>query len=141
MDRSYWDQLVRDLGEYIQDETRDAQYYNILAEQAPTPFAREIILEFSRDEAQHAANFKEAYLCLTGKPYEEQPMAGPVVPEYRQALKDRTIAETNDFIKYGKQYLMAPDPYLRNLFFITGRIEAVHAMRIPLLFEEARLQA
>ena len=29
MDRSYWDQLVRDLGEYIQDEIRDAQYYKI----------------------------------------------------------------------------------------------------------------
>ena len=136
MDCAYWDRLANDLAGYIQDETRDSQYYNILAEQAPTPAAREIILEFSGDEARHAAQFKEAYRCLTGRPYREHPIAGPAVPGYDEALKQRILAETGDYKKYGGQYLQAPDPYLRDLFFMTRTDEAVHAMRIPFLFEE-----
>ena len=137
MDYGYWDQLVKNIEEYIQDESSDAQYYNILAGQAPTPLAKQILMEFSNDEAQHAANFKQAYACLTGRPYQEKPMAGPAAPAYTEALKRRILAETADYEKYGRQYLMAPDPYLRDLFFMTRTGEAKHAMRMPILLYES----
>lgn len=46
------------------------------------------------------------------------------------------IAETNDYEKYGDQYLRASSKYFKDLFFTTRTGEARHAMRIPILFEE-----
>lgn len=137
MDRSYWDELTRHLEEYIQDEMRDAQYYRVLAERAPAAGAKEMIVEFAGDEARHAEEFKEAYRCLTGRAYEEKPVAAPAIPEYKEALGARLRAETADYKKYGGEFLKARDPYLRDLFFSTRTDEAVHAMRIAGLMAEA----
>jgi rubrerythrin len=59
-----------------------------------------------------------------------------MVPDYMEALKQRIMAETRDYQKYGKQYLCAPNAYYRNLFFETKTAEAQHAMRIPILLHE-----
>ncbi|NLG84615.1 MAG: ferritin-like domain-containing protein [Firmicutes bacterium] len=135
MNRSYWEELVRHLEEYIQDETRDAHYYRTLAERAPAE-TKEMFEELAEDEARHAEEFKEAYRCLTGRMYEEKPKAPPAVPEYREALKERLRAETHDYKKYGREFLHAGDPYLRDLFFLTRTDEAIHAIRIAGLMPE-----
>ena len=136
MGRSYWEELARNLAEYIQDEIHDAQYYRALAERAPTAETKRIFMELAEDEAGHAAGFKEAYYCLTGRSYEEKKMPPPAVPGYREALAERLRAETNDYKKYGLAFLHAGDPYLRELFFSTRTDEAIHAIRIAALLPE-----
>jgi rubrerythrin len=136
MDYNYYHQLIRDLAEYIQDEMQDSAYYQELAKLAPTDRARTLILEFSQDEYTHARNFQEAYRMLTGNYYAPMPLNPVVILDYEEALKTRVIAETRDYKKYGEKYLRAPNKYLQDLFFMTRTDEAIHAMRIPVLFEE-----
>lgn len=132
----YYNQLIKDLAEYIQDEMQDSAYYQELAKLAPTDRAKSIILEFSQDESTHAKNFQEAYRILTGHYYTPQPLQPIIITDYNDALKIRIIAETNDYKKYGDQYLRAPNKYFKDLFFTTRTVEAQHAMRITILFEE-----
>ncbi|MCF6460155.1 ferritin-like domain-containing protein [Clostridium sp. Cult3] len=132
----YYNQLIKDLAEYIQDEMQDAAYYQELAKFAPTDRAKSLILQFSQDESTHAKNFQEAYKILTGDYYTPQPLQPIVITDYDDALKERVIAETNDYKKYGDQYLRAPNKYFQDLFFTTRTVEAQHAIRISILFEE-----
>ncbi|ABW19533.1 ferritin-like domain-containing protein [Alkaliphilus oremlandii] len=133
---NYFQELIPRLEEYIQDELQDSAYYYALAEFAPTQRAKDLIMEFGMDEAKHAENFQRAYSMITGRYYMPQPLKPIVIEDYEEALKIRVIAETNDYEKYGKEYLMAPNKYLQDLFFNTRTDEAKHAMRIPILFEE-----
>lgn len=128
--------LVASLREYIEDELRDSLYYEELSQLAPTKRARDLLLEFSSDERMHAENFMRAYRIVTGRGYTPPRIEPPEIPRYDEALKQRIIAETNDYKKYGEWYLRIPDPYLRMLFFETRTDEARHAMRIPILMEE-----
>ena len=128
--------LIKNLEAYIHDEWSDSRYYEILAEKAPTTLSKELLLEFSRDEAKHAYNFTQVYSMLTGRCYPPPAIEDPKVPDYEQALKERIIAETNDYKKYGEQYLRTINPYLKDLFFMTRTVEAQHAMRIPILMME-----
>ena len=132
----YYTQLTKRLEEYIQDELQDSAYYKELAKLAPTDFSKELINEFSHDEQMHAENFQNAYFMITGRYYYPKPLDPIVIDDYEDALKIRIIAETNDFKKYGEEYLMAPNKYLRDLFYMTRTVEGQHAMRIPILFEE-----
>ena len=43
------------------------------------------------------------------------------------------MAESGDFVKYGQEFINAPDCELRDLFYITGAIEARHGMRLATL--------
>lgn len=128
--------LAPDLEEYVHDEMRDSRYYALLAEKAPTQRARDLLMEYSRDEMTHAHNFMSALYLLTGQTYYPPAVADPTVPEYEEALRERLLAETADYKKYGEKYLVACHSCLRNLFFMTRTVEAQHAMRIPLLMEE-----
>lgn len=128
--------LVMDLEEYIRDELRDSRYYYILSIKAPTQRARELLLEFSRDERMHAENFMNAYYRITGRTYRPPIIEDPTVPDYEEALKERILAETADYKKHGEQYLCSRSTYFKDLFFMTRTVEAQHAMRIPLLLEE-----
>ncbi|WP_352404232.1 ferritin-like domain-containing protein [Sporanaerobacter acetigenes] len=135
-DYGYYIGLVKRLEEYIQDELQDSAYYKELAKLAPTDFSKEIILGFSQDEAMHAENFQRVYCMITGRYYMPGPIEPIVISDYEDALKQRVLAETRDYKKYGEEYLMAPNKYLKDLFFNTRTVEAQHAMRISILFEE-----
>ncbi|SHI09287.1 ferritin-like domain-containing protein [Sporanaerobacter acetigenes] len=135
-DYGYYIGLVKRLEEYIQDELQDSAYYKELAKLAPTDFSKEIILGFSQDEAMHAENFQRTYYMITGRYYMPGPIEPIVISDYEDALKQRVLAETRDYKKYGEEYLMAPNKYLKDLFFNTRTVEAQHAMRISILFEE-----
>lgn len=129
--------LIRNLEEYIKDELTDSRYYELLAQKAPTQRAKDLLMEFSRDEKMHAQNFMNAYFMLTGRRYQPPKIEDPKVPDdFMEALQQRILAETNDYKKYGEQYLKAPTAYLRDLFFMTRTSEAQHAMRIPYLMHE-----
>ena len=128
--------LAADIEEYIHDELKDSRYYSLLATKAPTQRARDLLMEFSRDEQGHAENFMRAYFMLTGRMYTLQAMEPIEVPDYREALKVRILAETHDYRKYGEKYLIACNRCLKDLFYMTRTVEAQHAMRIPLLMDE-----
>lgn len=129
--------LIRSLEEYIKDELTDSRYYELLAQKAPTQKAKNLLMEFSKDEKMHAQDFMNAYFMLTGRKYEPPKIEDPKVPDdFMEALQQRILAETNDYKKYGEQYLKAPTAYLRNLFFMTRTSEAQHAMKIPYLMHE-----
>ncbi len=119
--------------EYIHDEISDSLYYQELANEAPNQSARELFMEFSRDEAQHAANFRDVYSRLTGM----QPMVPQVQPPqiapYCEAIKVRIMAESGDLVKYGEESVKAPDQMLRDLFYITSLIEGRHGLRLTTL--------
>jgi len=129
--------LIKSLEEYIKDELTDSRYYELLAQKAPTHKAKNLLMEFSKDEKMHAQDFMNAYFMLTGRKYEPPKIEDPKVPDdFMEALQERITAETNDYKKYGEQYLKAPTAYLRNLFFMTRTSEAQHAMKIPYLMHE-----
>lgn len=128
--------LISDIKEYIQDELGDSEYYKALANYAPTARARMILMDFSNDELGHAQNFMKAYKILTGKEYIIKSIPQPQIPDYKEAIKQRILAETKDYKKYGEHYLKAQTPFLKDLFFMTRTDEAVHAMRMPLLLAE-----
>ncbi len=129
-------ELVRDLREYIDDEMADSAYYQELANMAPTRMAQDILMGFSRDEKMHAENFMKAYCRLTGKTYRPEPVRPSVIPNYEEALKQRILAETRDYQKYGAKYLCVNDPRLKKMFYDARTGEAQHAMRIPILLHE-----
>jgi len=129
--------LISDLEQYIEDELRSSAYYNKLAEKAPNNYAKSILQDFSKDEKGHAENFKQAYYYLTGKTYiSDNPVSSPEINNYDNALKMMMISETKDYKKYGEHYLSASTKYLKDLFFGVKVVEALHAMRIPVLFDD-----
>lgn len=128
--------MVDDIVEYIGDEMKDSRYYERLAAQAPTPRSRDLLMEFSREEWTHAQNLIGAYHKLTGRNFVPAAVEEPVIPPYEEALKQRILAETADYKKYGIKYQMACDPGLKSMFYGLRTTEAQHAMRIPILMEE-----
>ncbi|NLW46024.1 MAG: ferritin-like domain-containing protein [Firmicutes bacterium] len=129
----YYTDLPSRLLEYIHDETSDSLYYRELANQAPNQRARELFMEFSEDEAQHAANFRGVYCRLTGMQPMVPPVSPPQIPPYCDAIKARIMAESGDLVKYGEESANAPDMMLRNLFYITSLIEGRHGLRLTTL--------
>lgn len=129
----YYQNLPSRLLEYIHDEMSDSLYYRELASQAPNQRARELYMEFSKDEAEHAANFREVYQCITGRPPMVPTVIPPQIPPYCEAVKARIMAESGDLVKYGEESANAPDQMLKNLFYVTSLIEGRHGLRLTTL--------
>lgn len=130
---NYFLELARRLLKYIHDETSDALYYQKLALLAPDPEAGKLLYEFSQDETRHATNFHRVYQQITGEKARIPPIPPPEIPMYQKAVQQRILAESSDFVKYGNEFLNAPDMYLRNLFYTTGATEAQHGMSLSTL--------
>ncbi len=135
-DQSYYMSLIPRLEEYIDDELNDSNYYKELAKLAPTPWAKDIINQFSIDEADHAERFQEMYMCITGVRYIPKPLNPVMIKDYKEELKIRALPETKDFRKYGEEYLMAYNKHFKDSFFRMSQVEGGHAMLIPILLEE-----
>jgi rubrerythrin len=133
-------ELAMDLREYIHDEMADSAYYMELARMAPTRMSKDILMEFHHDEMMHAEMFMKAYCQLCGKVYRPEPVRPPVICNYEEALKQRILAETRDYKKYGEKYLEVCDPSLRKMFWDARTDEAKHAMRIPILLHEMGIE-
>jgi hypothetical protein len=129
----YYTDLPARLLEYIHDEMSDSLYYKELAHRACSRQARQLFREFSRDEAEHAANLRGAYCRLTGRQPVTSPVNSPRIPPYCEAIKARIMAESGDLVKYTEEAANAPDMMLYNLFNITGAIEGRHGLRLTTL--------
>lgn len=130
---TYYSDLPARLLEYIRDENSDSLYYQELAKIAPDERARELFMEFSRDEAGHAANFRQVYRQITGMEAMVGPVAPPKIPPYCEAIPARIMAESGDLVKYGTESANACDRELANLFYITSLVEGRHGMRLATL--------
>lgn len=129
----YYSALPSRLLEYIVDETKDSLYYKKLSGEIKNKTAQKLLMEFSSDEAQHAANFIQVYRQITGMEPPIGPLSPPEIPSYCEAIKQRIMAESHDVVKYSQEFLNAPVLELRNLFYITGAIESKHGLRLTTL--------
>ena len=127
--------IADSIQEYINEELNDSIYYFELSKFAPNENSREILLNIGRDEKSHAENFKQAYYYLTGRVYLLKQIKVPEISGYEEGLKNRLLAETENYKKYSKDYIEAQNKYLKNLFFMIRTSEAQHAMRIPVLLQ------
>lgn len=118
---------------YIAEETSSSLFYQRLAALAPTPGEKELLTKFAKDEARHAANFRTVYRQITGKAGKVPSASPPQIESYQEALRQRILAESNDYLKYGDEFLTAPDMYLRSLFYKIGANEAQHGMALAIL--------
>lgn len=126
-------ELTKKLEEYIKDELSDSLYYEILSRTSPNDKQRNILIEMSKEEKQHAITFIGIISRLSGKEYVLPNIEAPKVPEYRTALIHRIIDEADDFRKYGIDYMLAPSNALNNAYFAIMLGENVHAHKLNAL--------
>lgn len=129
----YFQKLADKLLGFIAEETSTSLFYQQLATLAPTPEEKELLTKFAKDEARHATNFRTVYRQITGKAGKVPPASPPQINSYQEAIRRRILAESNDYLKYGDEFLTAPDMYLRSLFYKTGATEAQHGMSLAIL--------
>lgn len=130
---NHYSDLARRLLEYIHDETSDSLYYQELAMQAPDARAKQLFTEFAEDEAKHAENFKAVYRQITGQEPKIGMVPPPQIPPYCEAIKQRIMAESGDFVKYIEEHLNVHDRELHALFLETAAIENRHGLRLTTL--------
>ena len=124
------------LQNYIDAETVDAQLYRALSRIAPDEDARQLLMEFSEDEAGHAAEFRQIYKNLFGRNYSPEVKPPDISMPYRDMLLDRVIDESGDFRKYGQQYIVTLNPVLKNAYYTARTDENVHALRLLYLLSK-----
>ncbi len=129
----YFRKLADKLLEFIAEETSASLYYQQLAALAPGSGEKELLRKLAKDEARHAAYLRTVYRQITGRPGRVLPASPPSIDSYQGALRQRLFAESNDYLKYGDEFLTAPDMYLRCLFYKIGAAEAQHGMILTIL--------
>ncbi len=129
-------ELAIRLEDYVKDELGDNLYYEELAKMAPTDMEKSVILGFANDEKHHAEIFTDILQKITRKPYQAPQIEKPVMPNnYRDALLVRIRNESNDYKKYGNEYLAAKNFELKNAFLRASMDENIHAERLLYLLE------
>lgn len=129
--------IVQNLENFIEAEMRDAQLYNMLAEQAPNENSRQILIEIAEDEQGHANEFKRIYRMLTGRRFSVQVNPIQLTDTYENVLRERIIDESGDYRKYGEQYMLTKQNIpLGDAYFKAMLDENVHALRIIYLLDE-----
>jgi rubrerythrin len=129
-------EVLKTLQTLITDELRDSRYYEALSKRVRDPKTSRMFMQFSRDELRHARRFSAAYYIMTKTPYFPQ-METPIIPPYREALRERYLAESRDVIKYGRLAAETDDPCLKQLYMQARDDEAMHAREIFELLQEA----
>lgn len=125
-----------ELGEFIQDELHDSQYYAALAQEAPDMEKKNVLLQISQDEENHAKNFMREYYRLTGRNYQPKPIELEEISSFKDALLIRIKAEINGYKTYTAQSFNAPNRILGDLFAESAASEAEHALLLLLMLNE-----
>lgn len=128
--------FASELGEYIQDELHDSQYYASLAMKAPDIETKNILLGFSQDEENHAKGFMREYYRLTGKNYQAKPTELEEIPSLREALPIRIKEEIKAYKTYSAQSFQASNRILADLFASAAASEAEHALLLLLMYNQ-----
>lgn len=132
----YYIKLVKALEEYIQEELEDSAFYTELSKHSPSDNIKNVILEIAEAEKSHADSFQKAYLTLTGLSFTPKAILPIEIDDYKLALSNIISDEVKDYREYGKQFLLAPTPYLQDLFYMAKTLESQHITRLPFLIEE-----
>lgn len=132
----YYIKLVKALEEYIQEELEDSAFYLELSKLSPTENIKSVILEMAEAEKSHADSFQKAYLNLTGLSFTPRAIMPIEIDNYQMALNSIISDEIKDYKEYGKQFLLAPTPYLQDLFYMAKTLESQHITRLPFLMHE-----
>ena len=123
--------LITRLGDFIEDELRDATLYRTLARIAPKEEDKRILMGFAKDEQSHAESFSELYHKLSGKWYQAENEPIVIREPYDRLIHQRVIAESEASRVYGKFALDdAKGKAFRDAFRIASGDEIVHALRL-----------
>lgn len=123
--------VAQRLRTYIEAEMQNSALYQALSTMAPDDDDRQLLLEFSEDDDRHASAFRGIYRAMTGRSYHPTIGAPQLVGAYPDILRERVLAESGDYRKYGEQYLLAKNnEELRNAFYHALIDDNVHALRI-----------
>lgn len=128
--------MIDCLEKYIENEFNASIYYMELAKLAPSEHTKGVLINLSNDEKNHGERMLQAYYYISNSLYVLKPLIHPEISGYKEGLKIRMLAETEDYKKYGSDYMQEESRYLRNLFFAIRSSEAQHAMRISALLDE-----
>lgn len=126
---------VEEIGRAIAAELGAGSAYAALALRAPDDGARALLEAFSRQETAHARSLAQAYAALTQMSWRGEAHS-PETGEYGPALRQRLLDETDDYSRYTQLSQQVTSPWLKKLFARLSTEEAVHAMRLPLLFRD-----
>ena len=91
------------LKDYIADELRDSAYYRFLAKRANDEKNKQIIINISSDEMNHARRMATAYFLATGNNYfPNTDFIKRRIPQFKLALRERFQEEYAAAAKYNK---------------------------------------
>lgn len=130
--------LPEKLEEFIKAELEDAAVYRQMAQIAPGTYGRQLLLEFAEDEQNHAQEFRDIYQYITGKKYIPEIEPVQLHGTFPEMLRDRVLAESRDYQKYGREYAATTNPILRNAYEQARTDEATHALQLLYLLGEFR---
>lgn len=122
--------ITQQLRTNICSELNDAALYRELAKIAPRDDVIPL-LEIANDEQQQAEDFQCIYQTLTGCSFD--PIVDtPILTEpYDDILRNRVLAESEDFRAYGEQSLACrQNPQLQNALACASLDENVHALSL-----------
>lgn len=124
------DSLAHALLDSYYDEMKDARYYEILADYAPTDYIKHILHSNMHDEKKHAEQFKACYYQLTGQYPTYKSVALDVVPnEYvPKYIKYQFNEELGAYEKYLDYYLRTCDSMAKEAFLDAMLDENKHAL-------------
>ena len=128
--------ITQQLRTNILSKLNDAALYRELAKQAPRDDVIPL-LEIANDDEQQAEDFQCIYQSLTGCGFD--PIADtPTLEEpYRDILRNRVLAESEDFRKYGEQSLgCRQNPQLQNALACASINQNVHALNLLALLSQ-----
>lgn len=124
-------EVAQRLRTYIDAELKDSALYRALSMMAPDDDDRQLLLEFSEDEYNHATAFRRIYRSMTGRSYNPTVGTPQIIGTYPDILRERILDESGDFRKYGEQYIQTKNnEELKNAYYRARTDENVHALRI-----------
>ena len=126
------------LKDYIANELQDSEYYRILAKRASDEKKKQIIMNISSDEMNHARRMAAAYFLATGNNY--SPNVGFIksrIPPFKLALRERFKEEYAAAAKYQKMAEETSDISLQELLNSIITDEKRHAIELQHMIEES----
>src|SRR5690606_18810500 len=117
-----------------------ARSYQELALLAPSRPARDLLLKCAAEEEQHTVALGRLYQQLTGRPVPGRPLPSLPLSSYPEGLRQQVLAEGAAFLRYGEEFLTAPDFHLRRLFYRLSAVAVQHGLALTLCLNPEKPQ-
>ncbi len=116
---------------YIKSSLEASVLYRELAKYAPNEGYRNILMEFAINDKNLANEFQKIYTSLTGKSYIPTIETPNISGNYRDILKERSLAESKAAKNYGDEFLQARrNTDLKHVFYRAENDSAVQAIQL-----------